>query len=214
MAIYFPDSGKAHLREVPQIAFETDSLFGDSVDLLFTKNKLQKVKVRGSSHGLYRDFGTKDTTLTQLFGDSLSMFMSDSGRIDSLYATGNVKSKYAPIQKPKQTNEAYGKYMMVSFNKKNQIERVRVWGNAQSIYNVEEKDGRGMNDASGDSIRVSFANGKAANVRMSGSVRGYYAPLPSEAKKDQKQTGDIIEKPSADSLSKKTSPDKAKEEKK
>ncbi len=214
LAIYFPDSGKAHLRTVPQIAFETDSLFGDSVDLLFTKNKLQKVKVRGNSHGLYRDFGTQDTTLTQLFGDSLSMFMSDSGKIDSLYATGNVKSKYAPVKKPKQANEAFGKYMMVSFNRKNQVDKVRVWGNAQSVYNVEEKDGRGMNTASGDSIRVSFANGKAANVRLSGSVRGYYAPLPMENKSNANQTGDIIEKVPADSLVQKKSADKTKEQKK
>jgi hypothetical protein len=53
-----------------------------------------------------------------------------------------------------------------------------VWGNARSIYNVEEKDGRGINEASGDSITVSFAKGKATHVKLSGSVRGFYAPQP------------------------------------
>jgi lipopolysaccharide export system protein LptA len=198
-AVYFPDSGRAALRLVPRIAFGTDSLSGDSVDLLFTKNVLQKVKVKGGSHAMYRDFGTTkgvaDTTLTHLFGDSLSMFLSDSGKIDSLWALGNVKSRYFPVSKPFQTNEAYGKYMIVSFNTKNQVERVKVWGNARSIYNVDEKDGRGINEASGDSIMVGFAEGKATHVKLSGSVRGFYAPLPPQASASpKKQEGDIVEK--------------------
>jgi lipopolysaccharide export system protein LptA len=197
-AVYYPDSGKAQLRLVPRIAFETDSLSGDSVDMLFTKKVLQKVKVKGGSHGMYHDFGKTDTTLTHLFGDSISMFLSDSGKIDSLWALGNVKSKYFPIAKPSQTNEAYGKYMIVSFNKKSQVDRVKVWGNARSIYNVEEKDGRGVNEASGDSILVGFANGRATHVKLCGSVRGFYAPLPQApaAAPLKKQESSIVEKPS------------------
>jgi lipopolysaccharide export system protein LptA len=203
VAIYYPDSGRAQLRMVPRIAFETDSLSGDSVDMIFTKKVLQKVRVNGNSHGMYHDFGTtngvSDTTLTHLFGDSLSMFLSDSGKIDSLWAQGNVKSKYFPLSKPFQTNEAFGKYMIVSFNKKNQVERVKVWGNARSIYNVEEKDGRGINDASGDSILVGFANGKATHVKLSGSVRGCYAPLPSQAAPlpKKQETGSVEKQPVA-----------------
>jgi lipopolysaccharide export system protein LptA len=201
IAVYYPDSGEAQLRLVPRIAFETDSLSGDSVNLTFVKKILRNVKVNGNSHGMYHDFGATggaskgaDTTLTHLVGDSLSMFLSDSGKIDSLWAMGNVKSKYYPIAKPLQTNEAFGKYMTVLFNKKNQVERVRVWGNAKSIYNVEEKDGRGVNDASGDSILVAFANGKATHVKLCGSVRGFYAPLPQTAPPPKKQEGDIKEK--------------------
>jgi hypothetical protein len=160
---------------------------------------------------MYHDFGVpkdapagaslganaqSDTTLTHLFGDSLCMFLSDSGKIDSLWALGNVKSKYFPLSRPYQTNEAYGKYMVVSFNTKSQVERVKVWGNARSIYNVEEKEGRGVNEASGDSIMVGFANGKATHVTLSGSVRGFYAPLPQIAGPTvKKQEGDIVEKP-------------------
>jgi lipopolysaccharide export system protein LptA len=177
-AFYFPDSGKARLRQTPRIAYETDSLAGDSVDLQFTKKHLQRVKVNGSSHGLYKDFGTSDTTLTHLFGDSISMFLTDSGRIDSMWAIGNVKSKYYPLRNPLLTNEAYGKLMTVWFDRRGQVSRVKVWGNARSIYNVEEKDGRGRNEASGDSITVSFAKGKATHVKLSGTVRGFYAPQP------------------------------------
>ena len=177
-AFYFPDSGKARLRKIPRIAYETDSLAGDSVDLLFTKKHLQRVKVNGSSHGLYKDFGASDTTLTHLFGDSISMFLTDSGRIDSMWAIGNVKSKYYPIKNPSSTNEVYGKLMTVWFNRRGEVSRVKVWGNARSIYTVEEKDGRGRNEASGDSITVSFAKGKATHVKLSGTVRGFYAPQP------------------------------------
>jgi lipopolysaccharide export system protein LptA len=177
-AFYFPDSGKARLRQTPRIAYETDSLAGDSVDLQFTKKHLQQVKVNGSSHGLYKDFGASDTTLTHLFGDSISMFLTDSGRIDSMWAIGNVKSKYYPLRNPLLTNEAYGKLMTVWFDRRGQVSRVKVWGNARSIYNVEGKDGRGRNEASGDSITVSFAKGKATHVKLSGTVRGFYAPQP------------------------------------
>jgi hypothetical protein len=68
--------------------------------------------------------------------------------------------------------------MTVRFNARGEVSRVKVWGNARSIYSVEEKDGRGRNEASGDSITVSFAKGKATHVKMSGTVRGFYAPLP------------------------------------
>jgi lipopolysaccharide export system protein LptA len=203
VAVYYPDSGLAQLRLVPRIAFETDSLAGDSVDMTFTKKVLRRVKVNGNTHSMYHDFGTTkgvaDTTLTHLLGDSLSMFLSDSGKIDSLWALGNVKSKYYPLAKPLQTNEAYGKYMTVTFNKKSQVERVKVWGNAKSIYNVEEKDGRGVNEASGDSILVGFAEGKATHVKLSGSVRGFYAPLPPQAASNapKKQESGITEKPAA-----------------
>jgi lipopolysaccharide export system protein LptA len=196
VAVYYPDSGVARLRLIPRIAFETDSLSGDSVDMTFTKKVLRKVKVNGNSHGMYHDYGKTDTTLTHLLGDSLSMFLSDSGKIDSLWALGNVKSKYFPIAKPYQTNEAFGKYMTVLFNKKSQVERVKVWGNAKSIYNVEEKDGRGVNEASGDSILVGFAEGRATHVKMAGSVRGFYAPLPPLAPASPKKPeSGIVEKP-------------------
>ncbi|HUI92903.1 MAG TPA: LptA/OstA family protein [Chitinivibrionales bacterium] len=177
-AFYYPDSGSAQLRMAPDIAFETDSLRGDSVDLAFTKKHLKQVNVKGNGHGLYKDFGASDTTLTHLLGDSISMFLTDSGKIDSLWAFGSVKSKYFPVKNPTVTNEAYGKQMTVSFNSRGEISRVKVWGNARSIYNVEEKEGRGKNEASGDSITVSFAKGKATHVKLSGSVRGFYAPLP------------------------------------
>lgn len=178
-AFYYPDSGSAQLRMTPRIAFETDSLRGDSVDLAFTKKHLKRVKVKGQGHGQYKDFGASDTTLTHLLGDSISMFLTDSGKIDSLWAFGSVKSKYYPVKNPLATNEAFGKQMTVSFNSRGEVSRVKVWGNARSIYNVEEKDGRGKNEASGDSITVSFAKGKATHVKLSGTVRGFYAPQPS-----------------------------------
>jgi len=205
LAVYYPDSGRAKLRMMPKIALVTDSLFGDSVDMFFTKKILQKVKVKGKSHGQYRDNGKQDTTLTHLYGDSLTMFMTDSGKVDSILAFGNVKSSYFPLHKQYQTNEVYGKTMTVSFTSKGQPSRVRVWGNARSIYNVDEHDGRGINEASGDSILVAFANGKATHVKLSGSVRGFYAPLPSLPSEKS-----VAPKPVAETVAKQPIKDKAK----
>jgi hypothetical protein len=95
--------------------------------------------------------------------------------VDSLWAYRNVKSSYHPVKDSLRANEAYGKIMVLAFNKKGDVDNVKVWGNAKSVYHVEESD-KGVNIATGDSIAVAFKEGKASHVMLSGSVRGYYAP--------------------------------------
>jgi lipopolysaccharide export system protein LptA len=178
IAHYYVDSGWVYLRELPNVAYDTDSIRGDSVDVLFVEKRMKLAKVKGKSVGQYKNYGQTDTSITHLIGDSLCIFFTDSGKTDSMWVIGNVISRYIPIKKPYLESQAFGKQMTVSFDEKGDVSFVKIWGNAKSIYNLEEKDGRGINDASGDTIIVLFTNGKVSKVRLSGSVRGYYAPLP------------------------------------
>lgn len=176
MARYYSELNKAQLRQSPRIFYERDSLSGDSVDLKFSKKALQGMSVDGNSHGMYKEFSRNDTMLSRVFGDSLYMALDDSGKVDSMWVYRNAKSMYYPLSNPLLANEAYGKIMLVAFTKKGDVDNVKVWGNAKSIYHVEEGDKGGCNNASGDSICVAFKDGKASRVKLSGSVRGFYAP--------------------------------------
>ena len=182
-ARYFTEGDRALLRVSPQILFEHDSIAGDSMDLFLSKRTLRGMSVEGNSHGMYKDFSRKDTLLTNVFGDSMYMALDDSGKVDSLWIYRNVKSSYCPISNPALSNEAYGKVMIVDFTKKGDVNSVKVWGNAKSVYHVEEGD-KGCNIATGDSISVAFKEGKASRVMLAGSVRGFYAP--EKAKKEKK----------------------------
>ena len=66
--------------------------------------------------------------------------------------------------------------MILSFEDKADLHGALVWGNAESTYYVREEDGQGRNEASGDTIRVRFEEGKASELTISGSVRGAYYP--------------------------------------
>jgi lipopolysaccharide export system protein LptA len=176
VARYYSELNKALLRQSPHIYYERDSLSGDSVDLKFSKKALQGMSVAGNSQGMYKEFSRKDTMLSRVFGDSLYMALDDSGKVDSMWVYRNAKSTYYPLSNPLMANEAFGKVMLVAFTKKGDVDNVKVWGNAKSIYHVEEGDKGGCNNASGDSIYVAFRDGKASHVKLSGSVRGFYAP--------------------------------------
>ena len=133
------------------------------------------MSVDGNSHGMYKDYSRKDTMLTHVFGDSMYMALDDSGKVDSVWVYRNVKSSNCPVSNPTLSNEASGKIMIVDFTKKGDIDNVKVWGNAKSVYHIEEGD-KGCNVATGDSIAVEFSEGKASRVMLAGSVRGFYAP--------------------------------------
>jgi hypothetical protein len=64
--------------------------------------------------------------------------------------------------------------MVLAFSDEGQAENLMISGNASSTYFIEDKGGGGRNKASGDKIWVKFDNGKAAYLRMTGSVRGIY----------------------------------------
>jgi len=177
-AEYETDSSIARLRINPSATFDLNELIGDSIDLYFGKESLRSASVFGDAHGVYIDTSGKsnDTAFTHVWGDSLFMSLSDTGSLDSLRVHGKAISKYFNSDDREAVNEARGKIMRIAFGADGNVDNVKIWGNARSIYHIEETDSRGINEADGDSITVFFRKGKAAILNLAGSARGKFFP--------------------------------------
>jgi lipopolysaccharide export system protein LptA len=177
-AKYFTKKDFAQLRLDPFVIYEISNIKGDSIDLFFGKNELQSATVMGHAIGSYIDTiaNTKDSSYTNVWGDSLLMSVSDSGNLDSLWIYGKAKSKYFESKDKASVNEASGKKMLMAFTEKGVADKVKIWGNAKSKYFVTEQKSKGINEASGDSITVTFKKGRASRLTLAGSARGIYFP--------------------------------------
>jgi lipopolysaccharide export system protein LptA len=177
-AHYFTETNMAWLREKPDVVFDRSNINGDSINLYFGKESLKKAAVYGKAKGVYIDTIPKstDTSYTHINGDSLIITISDSGAVDSLWTYGKAHSEYYSSKDRQTKNEADGKAMVMSFGDRGTVSTVNVAGNARSRYFIEEKDSKGINEASGDSITVRFHNGRASQLVLKGSARGTYIP--------------------------------------
>lgn len=177
-AKYYTKKEFAQLRLDPFVIYEISNVKGDSIDLFFGKNQLESATVMGNAVGRYVDTvaNTRDSSYTNVWGDSLCMSVSDSGNLDSLWIYGKAKSKYYDTKDRASVNEASGKRMLMAFTEKGAADKVKVWGNAKSKYYVTEQKSKGINEASGDSITVSFKKGRASRLTLAGSARGIYFP--------------------------------------
>ncbi len=178
LAHFYTDSNTAHLRKEPVIYFEAHKLTGDSINLAFGDKNLKNASVVGHSHGVYVDSTSdgKDTAYTHIWGDSLYISVSDSMGFDSLWAFGKAQTKYYMSSSPEMVSDASGKTMLMAFEGNGNVKNVKIWGNARSKYHIEEQKNRGTNEASGDSINVTFKNGRAKILTLVGSARGIYFP--------------------------------------
>jgi lipopolysaccharide export system protein LptA len=177
-ARYYTQTSFAQLRTNPDVTYQINYVKGDSIDLLFGKKSLKSANVMGHAYGTYIDTTgiKKDSSFTYIWGDSLLMSMSDSGKLDSLWVYGKAKSKYYVTDQPENVNEASGKRILMSFDKFGDADFVKVWGNARSRYFITEQKTKGINESSGDSITVEFNRGKASRLTLAGSARGIYFP--------------------------------------
>jgi hypothetical protein len=181
LARFYTKTDYVQLRGIPRVRYGVQRMNGDSINLDFAGGKLRHAVVVGNSHGIYTDTtGEKgrDTSFTHIWGDSLDMAMSDSGRPQVLWAIGKAASRSFDKHDSTSPNKASGKIMMLAFNKTGDVHHLKIWGNARSTYFVNDSSGRGCNEVSGDSVSVSFANGRAQFVTLAGSTRGVYFPLP------------------------------------
>lgn len=178
LAHYYTDKNLAFLRTEPVINFEAHKLTGDSIDLVFGDKSLKSASICGHSHGIYIDSSAngKDTAYTHIWGDSLYISVSDSVGFDSLWAFGKAQTRYYLSNTPDLVSDASGKTMLMSFESSGSVKNVKIWGNARSKYHIEEQRNKGTNEASGDSITVSFKDGKAKLLTLVGSARGIYFP--------------------------------------
>ena len=182
LAHFFTNTNQALLRGGPNVSYGTNHLTGDSINLNFAKERLHDASIVGNSHGIYLDVDSAghrldDTSVTHIWGDSLYMALSDSGKLDMLWSIGKASSRNYQSRAPLSANTASGKIMMLRFGRDGTVKRLKIWGNARSTYFVEDNNGKGCNNVSGDSISVAFAKGKAQFVTLAGSTRGSYFPV-------------------------------------
>jgi lipopolysaccharide export system protein LptA len=181
LAHYFTSTNKALLRGSPDVWYGIHHLSGDSIDLNFSKESLRDASIVGRSHGIYADTSGgpgKDTAYTHIWGDSLYMAVSDSGKLEVLWSVGKAASKNYRSSEPAIANTANGKIMMLGFSNDGNVRNLKIWGNARSTYFIMDSSSRGRNEVSGDSVNVLFAKGKAEFVTLAGSTRGIYFSVP------------------------------------
>ena len=178
--------GKVHGRytEISPASKDTTvtNIWSDSLILVMSadsgRGRLEMMKAFGKVHGRYTEISpsSSDTLVTNIWSDSLLLTMSNAGKLDSMQAFGRVISRYFAMGDSAKANEITGRAMTLKFNEAGKIERALVLGNAKSIYYLEESDGGGRNEASGDQITVTFVLGRARLLHLRGNARGIFFP--------------------------------------
>ncbi|MDR2728578.1 MAG: hypothetical protein LBB56_05545 [Chitinispirillales bacterium] len=177
--------GNSHGRYTEASASSNDTsvthIWSDSLLLTMSdsgKGHLETMRAFGKVHGRYAEISpsAKDTSITHIWSDSLLLTMSDSGKLDSMQAFGKVLSRYFAAGDSARANEVSGRTMTLRFSETGKIEKALIWGNAKSTYYIDESDGGGRNEASGDQIIVRFALGRARLLHLKGNARGTYFP--------------------------------------
>ncbi|MDR3012440.1 MAG: hypothetical protein LBU70_04440 [Chitinispirillales bacterium] len=147
---------------------------------MFEENgKIRAIRAYGNAHGRNAEWSPAsetDTSITHIWGDSLRISMTDEGRMRLMRAFGNAQSKNFVVGDSARANEVSGQIMTLIFNNNGKIERAVVTGNAKSLYHLEEGEGGGSNNATGDQIIVMFRNGRAQKLQVRGNVKGFYSP--------------------------------------
>jgi len=181
MKAYGNAKGKYSETAAGQRSAMAMDITSDSMHMfMFETGKVSGMKAYGKAHGRSAEWSetstAKDSSITHIWSDSLRVAMTDEGKINTMRAFGNVVSQNFTAGDSARTNEVSGKRMTLKFDDGGKIERALVRGNAKSRYFVEDADGGGRNEASGDQIIVTFTQGKAQRLRVRGNAKGVYFP--------------------------------------
>lgn len=191
----------------PICKLEHETIRGDSIYLVLNPNgkTLRSALVIRNAHGVQIDpgKGRQPAQHTEAFGDTLYVEF-ERGKIKHLYVNLNAKGFFFEEDLPKYKNLMDGNRLDIYFEK-GKVNKAIVGGNAQSTY-YYIKDDRvvsGRNESSGDTIQVSFKDGKVGSLKMIGGntlASGRYfdlekSTLKKERKVDSTVTKDGLEKP-------------------
>lgn len=172
-ADYETETGFSRLRKDPKIYYDVNELEGDSVNLEFLDGKLRGIIVMRNAEAVHKDVTIDDTLYTKMMGDSVYMSIMEEGGIDTVWTMKKAATLYYSSLTPEIINRADGKIMIVDFSE-GKTGNLRVKGNAESIYYIEDDKSNGVNRASGDEILIHFLDGRASYLRLKGGARGVY----------------------------------------
>lgn len=204
-ATYFANDKKAILRIDPVIYYDGHRIVGDSVDLFIGDERLESAAVIGNTHGFYMEiaevsdtanlqdttnlsdtnnltnanaFVIPDTTITNIWSDSLHMTMTEGGKVEIIQAFGDVRGDFREIvparNRTTHANFTSDSLRMFMFDA-GKIREINVLSGARGIY-AERNDSTGATittNLSSDSLRIMmFENGKIRAMHAHGSAHG------------------------------------------
>jgi lipopolysaccharide export system protein LptA len=181
-ADYFSGTSIAQLRTNPVINYEKHKVVGDSIDLFFSDEALKNASVMGKAHGYYREIAdsSKDTTITNIWSDSLYLSMFESGQIEYMKAFGNARGDYSEASaetgdKAKMRITSDSLYMHMFETSK--VRSMKAFGNARGDYS-DSSSQSGLATATklaGDSLHMfMFETGKMRAMKALGNAGGDY----------------------------------------
>jgi len=183
----------AKLRTNPIINYEKHKMVGDSVDLFFGKETFEGATIIGNTHGRYTEASdsTKDTTVADIWSDSMSLSMYDSKKVNSMKAFGNARGKYseksASSSAVTTTDITSDSLHLFMFEKTGKINAIKAFGDAKGHYRESADTAKSSlsTDISSDSLRVSmFETGKINSMTAFGKAHGRNAEWSATGTKD------------------------------
>ncbi len=190
--IYFVKKNVAKLRVNPVIHYEKHVVTGDSVDLFFGKETFEGACVLGNTHGRYTEASdsTKDTTVADIWSDSMALSMYDSKKVNSMKAFGNAKGKYREASASKgavTTTDITSDSLHLFMFETGKISSMKAFGNAEGRYRESADTAKSAvsTDISSDSLRISMSEtGKISAMTAFGKAHGRNAEWNAAGAKD------------------------------
>lgn len=174
-AVYFEEEDYARLEKSPKVWYKENTITGKQIEVYFQGNKLEqafipeKAEVNSMVHGFQK--GKKSN-----IPDSLQVVppgqppLPDSSRFT--------------WQRVKYQDNLKGSRLRIWFKQGN-INRIRISGMAQSTYHVfEDSILQGVNETSGDTIKMQFAADSLNQIDVIGGTRGTFKPARYNASAD------------------------------
>lgn len=166
-AVFHETENYARLENSPTVWYEDNTITGDAINVYFHGNALERVfipanaKVHSKTHGYQR---------------VRKGSIPDSIKTTHEYLPAGVDTSEFALIKSDFTDDLQGSQLRIWFNDGN-IDRIRVTGMAQSAYHVfEDSLYQGLNETSGDTIRMQFAADSLERIDVIGGTRGTFTP--------------------------------------
>jgi len=177
---YFVNANKALLRINPVINYEKHRVTGDSIDLFFDKQSLKGACVMGNTHGRSTEVAdtSKDTTITNIWSDSLYLSMYESGKVDCMKAFGNARGDFSEVAvatKAKTVTKITSDSLQMFMFETGKMSAMKAFGRAAGNYlEASELTGSATTmDITSDSMHMSmFETGKVNAMKAFGSAHG------------------------------------------
>jgi lipopolysaccharide export system protein LptA len=189
---YFVKKNVAKLRVNPVINYEKHVVVGDSVDLFFGKETFEGACVLGNTHGRYTEVSdsTEDTTIADIWSDSMALSMYDSKKVSSMKAFGNARGKHSETSASKGTvtaTDITSDSLHTFMFETGKISAMKAFGNAKGRYRESADTAKGTmsTDIASDSLRISmFETGKINSMTAFGKAHGRNAEWNAAGTKD------------------------------